>query len=373
MLSVSDFTFSKNFYMEMSQSVNVGVNMLQEVGGEEAQGDVVVRDAVRGEVRLRRIKCYYFETNYKYEFAVTPETIDVMRRCMSWAIVYMWRHALFAVQYDGMTEDAVLQALRLRAAGRKGGMPEGAVISEEEAWERLQNGETAYMRGTFGGVEWDLSREPLMVQIQSTAHGDVITTVEITAAQAGAVYRELGVELGVMPFASGINSGRRNMAVATSQGLDKEGWGQMLVKKAMAHQSKQGTNTFEAQYDSSPHNVDMAALQMGRKPEQIEGLRSLTTTRVPWLVKYRKFGDVDKNDPILVRLLNRDVRLHTLAKAMYGQSCLVTELEKQVSAAGGDGAGGEELRKVKDKLARLTKASKNLTLRLQHQVIVEKR
>jgi len=28
---------------------------------------------------------------------------------------------------------------------------------------------------------------------------------------------------------------------------------------------------------------------------------------------------------------------------------------------------------VKDKLARLTKASKNLTLRLQHQVIVEKR
>ena len=79
-----------------------------------------------------------------------------MRRCMSWAIVYMWRHALFAVQYDGMTEDAVLQALRLRAAGRKGGMPEGAVISEEEAWERLQNGETAYMRGMFGGVEWDL-------------------------------------------------------------------------------------------------------------------------------------------------------------------------------------------------------------------------
>ena len=54
-LSVSDFTFSKNFYMEMSQSVNLGVNMLQEVGGEEAQGDVVVRDAVRGEVRLRRI------------------------------------------------------------------------------------------------------------------------------------------------------------------------------------------------------------------------------------------------------------------------------------------------------------------------------
>ena len=36
-------------------------------------------------------------------------------------------------------------------------------------------------------------------------------------------------------------------------------------------------------------------------------------------------------------------------------------------------AASEELRKVKDKLARLTKASKNLTLRLQHQVIVEKR
>ena len=62
-LSVCDFTISKEFYMEIS--------MLQEVTGDDYEASV--HDAVRGEVRLRRIKCYYFEVNYSYEFAVTPE------------------------------------------------------------------------------------------------------------------------------------------------------------------------------------------------------------------------------------------------------------------------------------------------------------
>ena len=103
-----------------------------------------------------------------------------------------------------------------------------------------------------------------------------LTTLEMTATQAGDVYRDLRMELGVMPHASGINSGRRNMAVATSQGLDREGWGQMNVKKAMGHQGKQGTATFEAQYDVSPHCVDLGAFQTDRLGARLRRLRGLS-------------------------------------------------------------------------------------------------
>ena len=83
---------------------------------------------------------------------------------------------------------------------------------------------------------------------------------------------------------SGVNCGRRNAAVAVSQGLDREGMGQMMVKKLMQHRTSQGTTTFEAQYDDSPHSADIGALMMGRTPEKIEALKSLLTTRTPELV-----------------------------------------------------------------------------------------
>ena len=79
---------------------------------------------------------------------------------------------------------------------------------------------------------WDLSKEPMFVRLDSDMH---FTTREMHAEEAGRVFAELGEELGVMPHASGINSGRRNAAVAVSQGLDREGMGQMLVKKMMQH------------------------------------------------------------------------------------------------------------------------------------------
>jgi len=66
------------------------------------------------------------------------------------------------------------------------------------------------------------------------------TTTELNAERAGEVYSELGEELGVRPHSSGVNSGRRNAAVlALSQGLDKEGMGQMMVKKLMQHRTSQ--------------------------------------------------------------------------------------------------------------------------------------
>ena len=252
-------------------------------------------------------------------------------------------------------------------------MPEGAVISAEDAWSRLEAGETGYLRGTFCGMWWDLSTEPLFVQLDAEMR---LTTLEMTATQAGDVYRDLGVELGVMPHASGVNSGRRNMAVSTSQGLDREGWGQMNVKKAMGHQGKQGTATFEAQYDASPHCVDLGAFQMGRTPEKIEGIRSLTTTRVPELIMYRKFGDVDvyKADPIMYELIGSNSKLCALDKVLHRQLKLVSALQqlRQLGSGDGDGSGSEE-RKAQEAADQVTKERNNLVRRLQHRVVEEKR
>ena len=102
-------------------------------------------DALRGEIELKRVKRHYFERNYQYEYAVTPEHVDVARRAALWMAVYFWRRALYKVQYDGMSEEEVRAAIEARAAGYNGGMPPGARISEEAAIERWLLGERAYI------------------------------------------------------------------------------------------------------------------------------------------------------------------------------------------------------------------------------------
>ena len=132
-LSVRDFVWHKDGHMELTEV------------------EMEVRDAVRGEVTINRVKRHYFERNYKYAYSVTPEAIEVARRAATWIAVHFWRRGLFAVQYDGMSPAAVTRALRARRQGYEGGMPAGAVITEEEAIRRWLAGERAYFRGTFGG------------------------------------------------------------------------------------------------------------------------------------------------------------------------------------------------------------------------------
>ena len=66
------------------------------------------------------------------------------------------------------------------------------------------------------------------------------TTVELHTDEVGAVFAELGEELGLEPHASGLNSGRRNGVVGTSKALDERGMSQMLAKKLMQHKAKSG-------------------------------------------------------------------------------------------------------------------------------------
>ena len=63
-------------------------------------------EAIRGEVKLRRVKRHYHERSYGYEMSITPDALEVARRAATWLLVYMWRRALFMVQYDGMSAAA---------------------------------------------------------------------------------------------------------------------------------------------------------------------------------------------------------------------------------------------------------------------------
>ena len=319
----------------------IGVNVLSvadfawQVDGfvmREVADDVELADALRGEVELKRVKRHYFERAYAYQVAVTPENINVARRAATWMATYMWRRALFKVQYEGMSVAAVVASIAARKDGFAGGMPVGAVILEEEAIRRWEGGERAYMRSAAGeeggGAILDLSKEPLFVELNKLMQ---YTVVEMRVESVAAVYRELSAELGAKPHAAdGVNCGRRNAAVALSRGLDEAGMGQMLVKQLMQHQGMQGTECFEAQYDDAPHSVDLGALMMGRTMEKMDALKAnLLMTRVPALAKIRTFQDIPKDDPIRMRIYEGSETRRKLRQSVALRKEAVAALAKQ--------------------------------------------
>ena len=299
--------------------------------------DEEVLDPLRGEVRVWRVKRMYHERTYNYEFAVTPENVVIARRGGTWIANYFWRRALYAVQYDGMSESAILSAIRARSEGFAGGMPVGHVISAEEAVRRWVAGERAYMRladplGRVGQANaYDLSNEPMFVELNAEGR---FTVGEMHTATAGAVYRELGEEMGTRPYSGGINSGRRNSAVALSRGLDEAGMGQMAVKKLMHHRGSTGTGTFEAQYDDSIHSTSIGSLMMGKTPERIESLRSLMMTCVPELVQYRVWSDIPKDDPVRVELYDGDATRVSLLEAQQVRAKVLQSIEGKLAEVG---------------------------------------
>ena len=160
-------------------------------------------------MQIQRIKFHYFE-RYVYGMAQTADTLEVARRAATWLMFYMWRRGLFEVQYTGMTTEARAEMMAARRDGFEGGMPEGAQISCNEAFRRWVGGERAYAP--------KLKTEPLFVWLNPATQ---FTTVELRTDEVGAVFSELGEEMGLEPLASALNSGRRNGVFGTSKALDE--------------------------------------------------------------------------------------------------------------------------------------------------------
>ena len=241
-----------------------------------------------------RVKQYYFE-NYRYAMSVTPDTLEAARRASTWLAQYMWRRGLFEVQYAGMSSVERTEALAGRSAGYEGGMPPGAKLGSEAAFERWMQGERGYVL--------ELRREPLFVRLDALGH---FTTVELHTDEVGGVFAELGEEMGLEPHASGLNSGRRNGVVGTSKALDARGHSQMLAKKLMQHKAKSGISTIEVCYDDSTDTSDMGALLCGRAMMEKTALHGLLNTRCPELAKVRTFCDIAKDDLVRDRVFKQN-------------------------------------------------------------------
>jgi len=287
---------------------------------ELLEDDEALLEALHGEVLLHRVKCHYFEKRYDYPMSATPDVLEVARRANSWMAVYDWRRALYAVQYDGMSYEEIQRALAARAAGYSGGMPLGAKITSDAAASRWLNGERAYLHvqgRTLEEPSLSLRREPMFVELDRESR---FTLKEMTVETVGDIFREIGDEIGAKPGASGVNSGRRNSGVAVSKGCDKNGWSQLQAKKQFAHKARSGVSTFETTYDDGSNTTDTGALQMGRRPVDLEGLRSMSQTVVPELVSCRLWSDLSSTEQ--ERLLKSDVRrerLVQLVKARKGR------------------------------------------------------
>ena len=80
-------------------------------------------DPLRGEVNLNRVKHYLYEAAYDYEMSLTADAVDAARRANTWLFNYQMCRGLFAVQYSGMSEADIEEAVRVRAEeGYEGGM-----------------------------------------------------------------------------------------------------------------------------------------------------------------------------------------------------------------------------------------------------------
>ena len=264
--------------------------------------------------------------------SVTPDALEAARRASTWLALYMWRRGLFEVQYAGMSTVERVEALAGRSAGYEGGMPPGAKLGSEAAFERWMQGERAYVL--------ELRREPLFVRVDVLGH---FTTVELHTEDVGAVFAELGEEMGLEPHASGLNSGRRNGVVGTSKALDQRGLSQMLAKKLMQHKAKSGISTIEVCYDDATSTSDMGALLCGRVMMDKLALHGLLNTRCPGLAKVRTFSDIAKDDPVRERVfglntgrLNRCEEVAGLREVLaLGEldDCETAEVEKELDEA----------------------------------------
>ena len=95
---------------------------------------------------------------------------------------------------------------------------------------------------------------------------------------------------------------------------------QLQAKKQFAHKARSGVSTFETTYDDGSNTTDTGALQMGRKPKDLEGLCSMSETVVPQLVSCRVWSDLEAAEQ--ERLLKSDARRERLVQLVKARKAV---------------------------------------------------
>ena len=317
-------------------------------------------DPLRGEVKLNRVKVHYHEAGYEYDMSVTADAVQAARRASWWIFLYQFCRGLFKVQYAEMSTEAIEVALRDRSAnGYSGIMPPGAQISAVSAFRRWLAGERGYQPS--------LESEPFFVQPKGTRRGKgggklLFSNMEMRAEWFGAVFREVGDEMGLRPHASGLNSVRRNSMVGVQKGAERAGFDPAMHAKKTSQHRGDGHSCREKVYEDSTASTDICAFLMGRTPQVIESLSSLAMTRVPELAAYRIIKDVAADDPLRINLIEKDE-----------QRLAVRRVLDMYEAAVGKAKSAAQRSQARAKVAELTDELGMVTRRLERRVLEQKR
>ena len=301
-------------------------------------------DALRGEVSLNRVKMRYKE-KYNYEMTFSPDAADIMRRSTTFMLIYFIRRGAFEVMYSGLSTDeraAVFAARRMH--GFKGGLPEEARISESELLR-------AIVKDRKLAFAEEVKDEPLFVSLKPNQFFEANS--ELPVKHVRTMFQELGMELGLDPCHAGSYSVRRSSSVDTRRGCEANGMSNEAAKKLMAHRFSH--QVMETVYDDDVASTDIGALQSGRSVKVIEGLRSLLATRVPDMKKYRYFGNLDRDDPVRIRIFEEDPQRVRLKAAVES----LTKTHAQLVKAGAS-VLGEQFDELLDTSSKNLKRAKGM-------------
>ena len=321
------------------------------LGIDEDGQEITEDDALRAEATINRLKHHYNE-GYHFNMSMTPDMQEVARRASTMMFIYQFMRAAFAVQYKGMSEEAIASAVEARKHGVQVGMPPGAVVSALDAMEEWKAGVRAYLPA--------LRKEPLFVKLK----GKVFTTTEMNAEYVGATFKYLGELNGFKPGASSLNSGRRGAMVSVQKGAEKAGFDSAMQSKKMACHLGKGHACRETVYEDHTNTTDTNAFQMGRMPMAMEGLKDLALTRVPELARFRKPSDVPKDDPLRETIIEKN-------EVVVKQRASLASIKASLQAEG-DSASAEDKVRAEERIARLQAALQSLTGRLETQLLHKK-
>ena len=291
--------------------------------------------------------------------SITADAVQAARCASWWIFLYQFCRGLFKVQYADMSREAIEAAMRDRSEnGYRGVMPPSAQISVVGALGRWLAGERGYLPA--------LVSEPFFVQPKGRRNKNcgnyVFSLDEMDAEWFGSVFIAVGDEMGLRPHASGLNSVRRNTMVGVQKGAERAGFDPAMHAKKTSQHRGDGHSCREKVYEDSTASTDICAFIMGRTPQMIESLKSLAMTRVPELAKYRTPKNVAADDPLRVKLLENDVQLLAVKRAL---DLFDAAVAKATSAA--------QRSQARAKVVELTNELGLVTRRLQKRVLEQKR
>ena len=187
------------------------------------------------------------------------------------------------------------------------------------------------------------------------------STQEMSASFMTSVFKDGGKGACFKPGGEGVNNMRRATMVGMQKGAERAGFNpDMHAKRVVNHRAK-GHGTRETVYEDTMATTDGMAFMMGRPPQPIESLKSVSSKRVLELSKFQVYEDVLKRDPLQ--------KVRTDSEELQALAAAIARIKKS------KGAVVEEAQKAKVEMqmTMLRSEWQNLDTHLKKVVLYKKR